>query len=84
MARESSLIPVRIKRLVSSPKYPEWLWGPPTFLFNGNWETSPKGRVAGVELYLHFLLCLHCVPRDNFAIYLTGQNRKFAKMLTTL
>jgi len=36
------------KRFFSSPEYPDWLWGPPNLLLNGNWGGSfPRDEVAG-------------------------------------
>jgi hypothetical protein len=34
----------RGKRFTSSPKCPDWLWGPPSLPFNGYWGRFPLGK----------------------------------------
>jgi hypothetical protein len=45
------LIPGKENRLFSTPQRPDWLWGPPTLLFNG--YLGGGGRVAGAWSWPH-------------------------------
>jgi len=42
-----ALIPAWDKRLIISPKCPEWFWGPLSPIFNGCQGFCPWGKVAG-------------------------------------
>jgi hypothetical protein len=41
-------VPVRA-RIFSSPRRPDWFWGPPSLLSNGYWKFSPGIKRPGRE-----------------------------------
>ena len=74
-------VPGRIKIFLSSPKYPDWLWGPPNFLFNGHWHSPPQvAQQLRLKLSTHLYpmrlemriytsstpVCLHSMDKDKF------------------
>jgi hypothetical protein len=34
-------------KIFTSPRRPDWLWGPPNLLYNGHQELFPGGKAAG-------------------------------------
>jgi len=57
---ESDLIPGRIKTFFSSPKYPYWLWCPPSLLcssYKGDFPREYSSCSTKATTYVH------CKPR---------------------
>ena len=51
-------LPGRGKRFSSSPKHPDWIWSPPSLLFNGNWVFLLGGKAARVCSWITHLLVI--------------------------
>jgi hypothetical protein len=73
-----------VKRFLSSPKRPDWLWNPPSLLFSVYWTSFPGVKRTGSEVKhsppssIHFKdewsyistssVCLHGVNGDKFTV----------------
>jgi hypothetical protein len=69
----------------SSPKCPDWFWGPPTFLFIGHQGSFPGVKQLGSEVKHSSTstaevenewiynstppICLHVMDRENFTFF---------------
>jgi hypothetical protein len=60
--------PTEVKRFFSSPECPDWLWGPPSLLFNGySGLFFPGGKAAVAWSWPLSSICFHGVSLNWFS-----------------